>query len=129
MRIAEIIGCPDSIISELSIIEDFMLSSEAVVGKFPILENWWCVESGKWKKSEVSKKCEGRGTHVRRSCLDFETTNVNPSPVVSTRTPRVLKYRKAQKLHLPSGKLTSCQNTVKVIYFTPVLTPCQDVVK
>ena len=84
MRIAEIIECPDSIISELSIIEDFILLSEAVVGKFPILENWWYVGSSKWKKSEVSKKCEGRGTHVRRSCLDFETTNVNPSPAVST---------------------------------------------
>jgi len=129
LRIAEIIGCPDSIISELSIIEDFILLSEAVVGKFPILENWWCVGNSKWKKSEVSKKCEGRGTHVRRSCLDFETTNVNLSPVVSTRTPRVLKYRKAQNMHLSSGKLTPCQNTVKVIYFTPVLTPRQDIVK
>ena len=84
LRISEIIECPDSIISELSIIEDFILLSEAVVGKFPILENWWCVGSSKLEKSEVSKKCEGRGTHVRRSCLDFETTNVNPSPTVST---------------------------------------------
>ena len=84
MRIAEIIECPDSIISELSIIEDFILLSEAVVGKFPMFENWWCVGSSKWKKSEVPKKCEGSGTHVRRSCLDFETTNVNPSPAVST---------------------------------------------
>lgn len=129
MRIEEIIGCPDSIINELSIIEDFILLSEAVVGKFPILENWRCVGSSKWKKSEVSKKCEGRGTHVRRSCLDFETTNVNLSPVVSTPPLRVLKYRKAQNLHLSSEKMTPCQNTVKIKYLTPILTPCQNDVK